>query len=354
MQFDTSTIIFSLIFSLQFVLLIWRPKCLLKILKLSNTIKDTPSTIENKNPNFSLDKIKEFEFQKLKVKNKLKKIRENCSHLTLKNGENKVHSLIDNINTYLEQVNPINSYIIEIVEYQTEHITSQKPKDDFDNIKFEIIAQLEGINSLLFNFTQMHGVYISEIKGIHQKAISEINKELNKYRKLKDILANASTIDVYMLEKKQHRNSYWIYLFSFFSTILIAFLFTYFSISFKDSIVGANDKNIIDYWILKASGVFISITLITFFIKQAIHHQKKRDQVEKIMLELKALPAYMADLKPDDAINLRKELATKYFGNSNDSSNLNEIGNIISEQLKNSTEVAKSSADIIKTLKNKI
>ena len=68
------------------------------------------------------------------------------------------------------------------------------------------------------------------------------------------------------------------------------------------------------------------------------------------MLELKALPAYMAELKPDDATNLRKELASKYFGNSNDGSTLNEIGNIISEQLKNSTEVAKSSAEVIKAL----
>ena len=59
------------------------------------------------------------------------------------------------------------------------------------------------------------------------------------------------------------------------------------------------------------------------------------------MLELKALPAYMADLDPQDAINLRKDLASKYFGNTSDHSTINDLSNIVNEQLKTSIELIK-------------
>ncbi|MFX9342620.1 hypothetical protein ABTO59_11870 [Acinetobacter baumannii] len=93
--------------------------------------------------------------------------------------------------------------------------------------------------------------------------------------------------------------------------------------------------------------------MITFLLKQIAHYQKKRDEAERITLELKALPSYLADLEVKDATNLRKDLAPKYFGKSNDNSTLNEIGNIVTEQLKTSSDVVKSSAEIIKSLKPK-
>lgn len=68
------------------------------------------------------------------------------------------------------------------------------------------------------------------------------------------------------------------------------------------------------------------------------------------MLELKALPSYMAELSSEDAKKLRSDLASKYFGNSSDNSTINEISGLLTEQLKNSTEVAKASSEAIKAL----
>lgn len=282
----------------------------------------------------------------------LEKISDLSSKITA-NGERPLINSIKECKDYLNRLSENESYLLDAISVVVEEIISEEfDKNPIKQYNYYII-KIEGINDLLRTFFSSNSAYSSIVKKFYETSLLELNSELIKFRKLKNILSNSSTIDVYNLEVKKNKNSYWIYLFCFFFTIFTAFLFTYFSISFKQNIVGIDDKNIIDYWILKASGIFISITLITFFLKQAIHHQKKRDQVEKIMLELKALPVYMTDLKPEDAINLRKELATKYFGSSNDGSNLNEIGNIISEQLKNSTEVAKSSAEVIKVLVNK-
>ncbi|TCB81632.1 hypothetical protein [Acinetobacter sp. ANC 4173] len=257
------------------------------------------------------------------------------------NRHTKLFSTIDNIVDYIGRLGDHEIYLIEYLEHSIDGISTNYTEENVIEKMNQINIKLLPIQELLSYYFSSAKLYKENIQPFYRSALGEISNELKKFRKLKNILANSSTTEIYQLEKNQHNISYRIYLGSFFATILLVFFFTYISLEFKDAIVGANNKNIIDYWILKASGVFIFITLISFFLKQAIHHQKKRDQVEKIMLELKALPAYMADLDPQDAINLRKDLASKYFGNTTDHSTINDLSNIVNEQLKTSIELIK-------------
>lgn len=256
-------------------------------------------------------------------------------------GEIKLFSIIDNIKDYLHRIKPTDYFLLETLENLIDRIDITRPADEPFPKMNEIALQLLPMQDLLNQYFSSTEIYSKSIQPFYKSALSELSEELKKFRKLKAILENAQTIDVYQLEKDQHSKSYRYYLFLFFFSIFFAFVFAYFSINLKEQLVGSENKNIIDYWILKASGMFIFITLITFFLKQAIHHQKKRDQVEKIMLELKALPAYMAELNPDDATSLRKDLASKYFGNTSDHSTINDLSNIVNEQLKTSIELIK-------------
>lgn len=340
-------ILFILVIALYTLIL--NKKFLFNILNFFNRNENSdqvhePSTI-------SVEKTKNFEEKLSRIKEKLNEKKVECNNLTSSSGDNRIHSLIDNIATFLGQITLANTYILEIIDSKTDNLVTGVTSNADDRKALELIAQLEGINSFLFIFTEMSNYHINEVKDIYKNSISEINLELNKFRKLKDILSNASTIDIYQIEKKQHVTSYVIYLVLFFLFIILGLAFAYFSIGLKSEIIGAHKENLIDYWVLKASGVFIFITLISFFLKQAIHHQKRKEQVEKTMLELKALPSYMAELSSEDAKKLRNDLASKYFGNSNDNSTINEISGLLTEQLKNSTELAKTSVEALKVSK---
>lgn len=295
-----------------------------------------------------------IESEKLaKIKGQLEIIKMTFRDVVHKNGEIKLYSIINNIQDYLQRMQPNDYFLLENIEDNLKRIDKLRPEGDPLPKMNEMAIQLLPTQELLYQYFSSTRIYSQSIQPFYESALKELSKELNNFRKLKDILANASTIEIYQIEKKQHSNSHIIYLTLFFIFIIFGLVFAYFSIELKEQIIGENNKNFIDYWVLKASGIFVSITLITFFLKQAIHHQKRKEQVERTMLELKALPAYMADLSSEDAKNLRNTLASKYFGNSNDNSTINEISGLLTEQLKNSTEVAKSSAEVIKALQPK-
>lgn len=267
-------------------------------------------------------------------------------------GEIKLFSIIDNIKDYLHRIKPTDYFLLETLENLIDRIDTTRPESPLLPKMNEIALQLLPVQDLLNQYFSSTEIYSKIIQPFYKSALSELSVELKKFRNLKGILENSETTKVYERAKFKYATAFYIYLTLFIIAIAGALHFSLYIIKEKNDLKKFG-MDTYDYWTIKISAIFIFITVITFLIKQATHYQKKKDEAERTMLELKALPSYLADLEPEDATNLRKDLASKYFGKSNDNSTLNEIGNIVSEQLKNSAEVAKSSAEIIKTLKPK-
>ncbi|WP_373351019.1 hypothetical protein [Acinetobacter bereziniae] len=105
-----------------------------------------------------------------------------------------------------------------------------------------------------------------------------------------------------------------------------------------------------DYYFFKGSLVLTSITLITYFLKQSVKYQKMADQCKQTKLELEAFPSYVSNLSKEDPLiaDLRKELAMKYFGREIDESGYKDMSNLISDQIKSTTEMVKATTDVLK------
>jgi len=242
--------------------------------------------------------------------------------------------------------------------YLVEGITKELKKIDIEEIDYIenkdstliIRSHLESALSLLNNFTHIQENYKNAMHSYYSTSNTAILQELSKFRKLNEIYKNSKTSKVFLNAERKYSLAFYFYTGFAFISMAAALQFSLYSLSQKKIFMEMYKADNYDYWTLKITGIFIFITLITYFIKQATHYQKKKDLAERTRLELDALPTYIFDFKNDEIKNIRKDLIPKYFGNSNDNSTLDQIGNIISEQLKNSTEVAKSSAEVIKAL----
>ncbi|WP_373351037.1 hypothetical protein [Acinetobacter bereziniae] len=290
-----------------------------------------------------LDQKKYFEDQK----EILSKMLDSYSHLKIK------HYFTDEllIQVISDQITSLTSNEFYLVEGVIKELKKIDEEDtNAENYTLTVRAHLTSANTLLSNFKNIQENYKNAMQNFYSKANNAILEELFKFRKLNEIYKNAKTSKVFLNAERKYSVAFYLYTgFAFFS-MAAALHFSLYSLSQKKVFMESYSVDIYDYWTLKITGIFIFITLITYFIKQASHYQKKKDQAERTRLELDALPTYIFDFKNDEIKSIRKELIPKYFGNSNDNSTLNEIGNIINEQLKSSTEVAKSSAEVIKAL----
>lgn len=210
-----------------------------------------------------------------------------------------------------------------------------------------IITKLCPVTDILNAYSaavNKHSVYV---KNFYDSALSELEIELKKFRTLRGVYENSSTLKVYENAGKKYRWAFYIYLLLFLTGIYATVHFSLYMITEKLALKELG-MDTYDYWTAKITGIFIFVTLTTFFLKQAIHYQKKKDETERTKLELEALPAYMADLTTEDAINLRKELASKYFGRENDKAPYADMSNIITDQLKLSNELLKTGLEASK------
>ncbi|HGP3418617.1 TPA: hypothetical protein ACLHMH_000490 [Acinetobacter baumannii] len=318
-----------------------------------NIRKPSVETINNDLPlNIPQDKTKEFK-SKLKIINE--KLLDLKKYLITHKNETIIDftSAIDNITTNLSNLSTDDIYILDIIEKNLNRIeTPISPLLPARDIINKIWGEILGIKNLLHYYGDANKDYSSGMKEFYKNSLAELSIELSKFRKLKGILENSATTKVYENAKKKYSIAFYIYIGLLISTITGLLFFSFYIIKEKAALKEIG-MDIYDYWTIKITCIFIFATMITFLLKQIAHYQKKRDEAERTTLELKALPSYLADLEAKDATNLRKDLAPKYFGKSNDNSTLNEIGNIVTEQLKTSSDVVKSSAEIIKSLKPK-
>lgn len=205
-------------------------------------------------------------------------------------------------------------------------------------------GSLVGIESFIRTFNldkQRYNLVVSnEIKSI----LEEAKQELEDFKETKNIIKNLKSVDYYSEECEKYMSRHYTYLVLFLITILVALTISVISVCSEPKFF--LDK--FDYWFLKGSFILVVITLVSYFIKQSSHYQSLADQANQTRLELQAFPTFITGVEKADEVAIRKELALKYFGREVDKTAHKDISNLISDQIKNTTEMVKAVTEVIK------
>lgn len=298
-------------------------------LKKLKSSKKSHLNLEN-NPNtYSEVESKYLEEQKVKFDDCKKQVIDILEELTTGNNARSVEKSIVNRIRNLEY------------NYATLHLIH----DFLDILKEEKehTSELKTFDHILGTLQEYHDMKIKstyDLLGI----LEEIEIKNNK---LNDILKNEKTYEIYKQEESNNEKRYKFYIkwsigIAVCGAILSSVSRVIFTKCWFPQYLCFLEDNSIDYWIMKASIIFIAITGVTFCLKQAIHHQKKRDLAEKNRLELEALPTYMTYFNDEMKTEIYKDLLPKYFGQPIDNTHYTNMNSLIDEQLKLSNEILKS------------
>ncbi|HGP3418626.1 TPA: hypothetical protein ACLHMH_000501 [Acinetobacter baumannii] len=203
---------------------------------------------------------------------------------------------------------------------------------------------LVGIDAYIRTFNLDKARYNSIINHQIHHMLLDAGRELEDFKALKNILKNLKSVDYYSEECKKYMNRHYTYLVLFLITILVALTITVVSVCSEPKFF--LDK--FDYWFLKGSFVLVVITLVSYFIKQSSHYQSLADQANQTRLELQAFPTFITGVEKADEVAIRKELALKYFGREIDKTTHKDMSNLVSDQMKNTTEMVKAVTEVIK------
>lgn len=230
-----------------------------------------------------------------------------------------------------------------------ELISSFNVEDSVDNIQYNINILSISIDSAFNLFYSYYIIFIktqNEISYHLTFAKRKAEEKIGEIDELKNILKDKETYKMYKNAEDTNIKEYNFYICFAIGFGVIGLLFSIFSkIIFTQCFLGKLcilEYNNIDYWTMKASIIFITITGITFCLKQAIHHQKKKDKAEQTRLELEALPTYMFNFSDEQKNKVYAELTSKYFGRDFNNEGYQDMSNIIQEQIKLSHEVLKT------------
>ncbi|WP_347019491.1 hypothetical protein [Acinetobacter calcoaceticus] len=205
---------------------------------------------------------------------------------------------------------------------------------------------LVGIEAYIRTFNLDKARYNSIITHQIHHMLMDAERELEDFKALKNILKNLKSVDYYFEECEKYMSRHYTYLVLFLLTILVALTITVVSVCSEPKFF--LDK--FDYWFLKGSFVLVVITLVSYFIKQSSHYQSLADQANQTRLELQAFPTFITGVEKADEVAIRKELALKYFGREVDKTAHKDMSNLVSDQMKNTTEMVKAVTEVIKKL----
>ncbi|WP_287912104.1 hypothetical protein [Acinetobacter sp.] len=262
-------------------------------------------------------------------------------------------SLIDN--KLVESSDLLDDYLKLYSEYQAKSESNKIPlvenrkKEILEKIE-EFIINLKSIKSVLSSYLILRENYDKVVGGYLQNATTQLENELTSFRKLRNIADNAKTENIYDKAVERYRKLEVDYRTMFYLSIGITLLFSILVFSLKVQLVPIFFTNI-EFWAIKISLLAVGVTLITYFLKQSTHYQKLADQNYQTQIELQAYPSFMESIPTDEAASVRKELALKYFGREIDGSVHKDMGNLIADQMKSTTEMVKATTDAIKKLK---
>lgn len=224
--------------------------------------------------------------------------------------------------------------------------------DEINNSDYHYyFEEVENLKSLLLRYKLLKESFDSLILDRLRKNIVDINSELLGFRRSKNILDNLRTETIYSLAVEKYKKLEKKYRKYFYRALPIVLFVAICMFLGKDYLINNVKIDIVSYWILKLSILTIGITVISYFLKQSIHYQKLADQNYQTQIELQAYPSFMESLSPEEAASVRKELALKYFGREIDGAAHKDMSNLISDQMKSTTDMVKATTEAIKNLK---
>ena len=236
---------------------------------------------------------------------------------------------------------------LEAIYLKFANIFKEYDRDNYYRLPIDVakaeasfLASESFISEYNLDKDRLNLIIVDEIKDI----LREAEKELNDFKKTKNILKNFLIEDYYFIEFKKNIRKHYIYLFLFILTIIAALSVSLYTVTHATEY--KIDK--FDYWFIKISFILVAITLVSYFVKQSSHYQKMADQANQTRLEIQAFPSFIGGISQDDEVSLRKELALKYFGREIDSTAHKDMSNLISDQMKSTTEMVKAVTEVIK------
>lgn len=274
----------------------------------------------------------------------------------------------------LELVESVVERLEKITEMSENYLFSAKDFKNYWEMTYQALMQYvyklennlilsdEDLSNLLrlldrvveFLLSNAHAEYLKSIKNKIDIIVMDIEKgskkveaDIERYMRLRNIADTALTENIYALAVTRYRELETKYRTLFFGTIALLVVISIYLISLN--------LPSIQFWTFKATLLILGATLITYFLKQSYHYQHLADQSYQIQIELQAFPSYMESVQPEDTANMRKELASKYFGRELDrGGSSKDISNILTDQMKATADLAKAATDLAKTARKNI
>lgn len=238
---------------------------------------------------------------------------------------------------FLGLLNSSFSGIILPYKNSEDHLNLNK---NIDRVPVRLEAAKSFLFDYLYNYKNLHVLIFENFKEMLQEA----EGELIKFKQVKNVIENQKAEAFYSraegeyILKHENNRKY------FFGTLAITVTISILLIIFKNCF----DLSDYDYWFMKASTIIVGVTLISYFLKQSTHYQKLSDQCKLTSLELEAFPSFTASLNGNDISDIRKDLALKYFGREMDGSIHKDVSNLVTDQMKSTTEMVKAVTEVIK------
>lgn len=289
---------------------------------------------------------------------------ENNFNLPSHIGNNIPLSFRDNFNSYIYLIKDL------LEKNKVDGVTTNYLKglklniDDLFKLKDSTLAEknLDEFNLKTRNTLNLMNIIYEEFKkylnlknefnqlsfNAISESLAEVKNELSSFRRLRHIADTALTENIYknaVIKYQKFEKKYRKY---FYRAIAIVLLLAVLLLLFKSKLISFLGISNTEFWVLKISLMIVGITLISYFLKQTSHYQKLADQNYQTQVELQAYPSFMESVPTNEAAVIRKELALKYFGKEIDGSTHKDMSNLISDQMKNTTEMIKATTDVLK------
>ncbi|HFE9765966.1 hypothetical protein Q5X48_12690 [Acinetobacter baumannii] len=216
-----------------------------------------------------------------------------------------------------------------------------------DHLRYSL-DYLSNLNSILKH--EANKVFLlsnNELVENLKKAKDSLVKEVEDFRKSRAISDNAKTEDIYNNAVSKYKGLEDKYRCYFYISIILLVFISIGLFIIKNTLVPKFYTNT-EFWIFKGSVVVVGITLISYFLKQSSHYQRLADQNYQTQVELQAYPSFMESIPTEEAASVRKELALKYFGREVDGAAHKDMSNLISDQMKSTTDMVKAVTEVIK------
>ncbi len=282
---------------------------------------------------------------------------------------NTLFASIDNYRSFIMRIEPTKKEVLESLKNEINKFFELLIKENsLEVLNLNIINfYLNDLEVMVNNFGQndfstkseiIYGKLVDILEKILKELFSnysslEVNKKIEyldnnikNMNELKEQIKNKDTHAIYESAANENQdradNSRLAFIFLIIFSIVMVWFF-----SVTKTYFGLKEY---DYWFFKGTLILTSVTLITYFLKQSVKYQKIADQCRQTKMELEAFPSFVASFTTEDPqiIEIRKELALKYFGRELDNKTNDETSNILQDQMKNTTEMVKTAMEVLK------